>query len=235
MTKYEKFIFQELPKNLVVNFHDNHEIDYNKDELINHVITQHLQTIVTEENDSADEIDDIATEVDLDQIRLESYNKGLDDAKINYEKIISELQSENNLSELLQEKILEIAPKLNLDNQVAKLTSQIITNIAKKIYLILPVDFEQTLRLGLLDKLKKIYKEGQIKLSVNPERYDFCNNILQTENLPVKLKENIHIIKDDDINIDDCRLEWSNTILEYNHEQISVEIEKILEQIKSLA
>lgn len=237
MTKYEKFLFQELPKNSVVNSHDNQEMDY-KDELINHVITQHLQTIVPGATDDAEVIDEPENdekELTIDEIKDESYNRGLDDAKANYEKVISELQIENNLSELLREKLSEISSDVNLDLQVAKITSQIISNIAKKIYLILPVDFEQILKSELLQSLKKIYKEGQITLSVNPVKYDFCKNLLQVENLPAKLKENIQVIKDDNIETDDCKVEWGNTSLEYNQQQISAEIEKILEQIKTIA
>ena len=238
MTKYEKFLFQELPKNSVVNSHDNQEMDY-KDELINHVITQHLQTIVPGATDDdaevIDEPENDEKELTIDEIKDESYNRGLDDAKANYEKVISELQIENNLSELLREKLSEISSEVNLDLQVAKITSEIISNIAKKIYLILPVDFEQILKSELLQSLKKIYKEGQITLSVNPVKYDFCKNILQVENLPAKLKENIRVIKDDNIETNDCKVEWENTSLEYNQQQISAEIEKILEQIKTIA
>ena len=240
MTKYEKFIFQELPKNSVVNSHDNQEIDY-QDELINQVITQHLQTIVpgaTEEEDTAldaDEEIEIDEDVSIDEIKNASYNQGLDDAKASYEKVISELQTDNNLAELLRDKLAEITSDINLDLQIAKVTSQIISNIAKKIYLILPVDFEQILKSELLQSLKKVYKEGQISLTVNPSKYDFCKNILQVESLPAKLKENIHVIEDDSMDADDCKLEWENTSLEYNKQQISEEIEKILGQIKTIA
>lgn len=237
MTKYEKFLFQELPKNSVVNAHDNQEMDY-KDELINHVITQHLQTIIPgadegiEEEETEEELEKEST---IDEIKAESYNQGLNDAKANYEKVISELQINNNLVEVLHEKLSEISSDINLDLQVAKITSHIISNIAKKIYLILPVDFEQILKSELLQSLKKIYREGHISLSVNPSKYDFCKNILQIESLPVKLKENISVIKDEDMEADDCKIEWENTSLEYNKQQIAIEIEKILEQIKTIA
>ena len=138
MPKCEKFVFQELPKNSVVNSHDNQELDY-QDELINQVITQHLQIIVpgtTEEEQTKSYNDEINVEIDdepsIDEIKNASYNQGLNDAKANYEKVINELQIDNNLAEVPRDKLYEITSDINLDLQVAKIKSQIISNIAKK-------------------------------------------------------------------------------------------------------
>ena len=57
--------------------------------------------------------------------------------------------------------------------------------------------------------------------------------VLAIENLPLKYSENFHIIQDDKLGDDDCRLEWSDTSLEYSQEQINVEIDTILEQLKN--
>ena len=240
MPKYEKFIFQDLPKSAVVNLYGKQMFaDPYKEEIINTVIAHHLNTII---NDDKEDIHNESTEdehftqevkVDIEQIKLEQYNKGFDDARVQYESIIDSLQVDNNFAKLLEQKISEISKKSDIDTQIATLATQVITGIAKKIYLILPIDFEQILRLDLLARLKKFYKEGKIRLVINPGRYDFCINILQSEHLADNIKENIQIIKDDQVGIDDCKLEWDNTCLEYNQDQLSSEIDTILEQLKS--
>jgi flagellar biosynthesis/type III secretory pathway protein FliH len=241
MPKYEKFIFQDLPKSAVVNLYNKQiSSDPYKEEIINTVIAHHLNTIMTDDKENIhkelakDEQDTQKIEIDIEQIKLDCYNKGLDDARAQYEPIINGLQADSSFAELLEQKISEISNKSDIDAQIAKLATQVITGIAKKIYLILPIDFEQILRLELLARLKKFYKEGQIRLIINPNRYDFCINILQSEHLAANLKENMRIIKDDQIGMDDCKLEWDNTCLEYNQDQLSTEIDSILEQLKSI-
>lgn len=241
MPKYEKFIYQDLPKSAVANL-CNKQIasDNYQEEIINTAIVNHLNNIITNDKENTDqqlikdEEDSEKLEIDIEQIKLDCYNKGLDDAKAQYEPIINGLQSDSNLTKLLEQKISEISNKCDLDGQIAKLATEIITGIAKKIYLILPIDFEQILRLELLDRLKKFYKEGQISLIINPNRYDFCINILQSEHLAAHLKDNLRIIKDDQMAIDDCKLEWDSTCLEYNQDQLSIEIDSILQQLKSI-
>ena len=230
MKKYQKFIFQDLSKSLVVNLSETDEVDYYKEEMINNVITEHLNNIVCEEQVNAEVEEEKA--VNIEQIKTLSYNQGVEDTKVHYESIISTLQLENDFNTILYKKIEDISPVVNIDTQVAKLSGEIISSIAKKIYLILPVDFELMLEKELLSRLKKFYKEGQIKLIVNPSRYDLCTKILATENLPAKYSENFHIIQDDKLGDNDCKLEWLDTSLEYSQEQLNIEIDTILEQLK---
>ena len=233
MSKHEKYIFQELPKNAVVNLNNN-EMDYHHDDIINLAVTQHLQTIIAGEPNEL--LENITTEEEstenIEQIKLDNYNKGLDDAKAKYEPMMSEIQSNQDFALLLEQKISEVNPSLNLDTEIAKLAVDIIGNIARKIYLVLPVDFEKILQFELLENLKKFYKEGTIKLTVNPARYDFCLNILQLDKLPAKFMDNLEIVQDSNCGSNDCKIEWQDTCLEYSQDQLSEEIEKILEQLR---
>lgn len=233
MTKHSKFIFQELPKNQVVNLYDIHEIDCEKDDLINQVIAQHLQTIVTDDNHILDNGKDSLEGVNLEELKSEYYNKGLDDAKASYEKIIHELRIDNNLAENLAQKISSIVPDVKFDRQAVRLALEIISNIAEKLHLMITVDFEQIIRNEIIQCIKKYYKEGQVTINVNPEKYDLCKNIFELENLPLKLKNNIQIIPSDDIAINDCKLSWSETSLEYSQSQIAQEIDEIMQKIKN--
>ncbi len=85
----------------------------------------------------------------------------------------------------------------------------------------------------MFEKLKNFYKEGLITLTIHPDRYAFCTEVLQSDEIPSRFKDNFQIIQDDKLNKDDCSLEWLDTRLEYNQEQLSAEIDKIIEQLKS--
>lgn len=242
MLKYKKFVFQDLLKSAVVNSHHQPSVnDGSQEQIINTAIVHHLQatiggkqlngSISSAAEDYADSED--SSTLDLEEQRQEAYSRGLDDAKARYQPIIDGLQSDRDFAQLLEQKLTEIISFSTIDEEVAKLAAQIITSIAQKIYLIVPIDFEKILRLELLPRLRNFYKDGEIKLNINPDRYSFCTSILQSEYLPIRIKENLQIIQDEKINVNDCKLEWSNTCLEYNQEQLSVEIKTILKQLQS--
>ena len=85
----------------------------------------------------------------------------------------------------------------------------------------------------MIEKLKSFYKDGSIVLTIHPDRYDFCTEVLQSDAIPSKFKENFQIVKDDKLGLDDCILDYDETRLEYNQEQLTAEIDKIIEQLKS--
>lgn len=191
------------------------------------VVAEVLSNEVTEE--AATE-----TAIDVEQLKLDSYNKGFSEAREEFEASRQEANFNGKLANILEEKINSILPKQDLDIQVAKISAETIAAIAKKLHLILPVNFEDILINGLVEKLKKFYKEGNISITINPERYDFCREILHSDRIPDKFKNNFQIIKDEKFGLDDCNLEWQNTRLEYNQTQLSEEIDKIIEQLKSI-
>ncbi|CAN0593559.1 unnamed protein product, partial [Ectocarpus sp. 12 AP-2014] len=117
--------------------------------------------------------------------------------------------------------------------QIAKVSAEEISSIAKKLHLILPANFEEIISNGMIEKLKSFYKGGSIVLTIHPDRYDFCTELLQSNEIPSKFKENFQIIKDDKLGMDDCILDYHETRLEYNQEQLPVEIDKIIEQLNS--
>ncbi len=254
-TKYEKFELKELPKSAVVNSSvhaKNHEVD----ELIIEAVSEHISKIVDEEKSKDSEnvgnskknVDDplesrnmlseggpqeIKVEIDVEAIKEEFYQKGLDEAKVKYEAIIADSNSKGDLSEILAQKLASILPSGNIDEQVTKVSASAISGIAKKLHLILPANFEEIISNGLIEKLKTFYKEGSIVLTIHPDRYDFCTEVLQSESISSKFKENFQIVKDEKLGKDDCILDWAETRLEYNQEQLTAEIDKIIEQLKS--
>ena len=250
MSKHRKFELEELPKAAVVNssvYAANEEVD----QLINEAVTDHISKIIESDTDKNEGVKEglVAEEseifqspesqivnspaVDIEKIRQEAYNQALEESKAKYEPQLADLVKKKDFSELLQQKLSSIVPEEEIDSQIAKVSAESISGIARKLHLILPVNFEEIIRKGLIEKLNNFYKEGNITLTVHPNQYAFCTDVLQSEAIPSKFKGNFQIEKDDSIGVDDCKLEWADTKLEYNQEQLASEIDKIIEQLKS--
>lgn len=249
MSEHQKFTFVDLPKSAVVNSNvhsDNEDVE----QIINEVVVEHLSNIVEEEPVPHDEIlvpkidapppikeeeekDNIHHQVNLEEIKKEEYEKALASAKAMYDPLIEAKEKDKNFSDLLYEKLSSIVPEIDFESQITKVSAESISGIARKLHLILPANFEEILSKGLIEKLKKFYKEGQIILTINPGRYEICSELLQSDSMPAKFKDNFQIVKDDTLGLDDCKIEWSDTCLEYNQEQLASEIDKIIEQLKS--
>lgn len=166
-----------------------------------------------------------------------STQQDLVDANLEEHRLSQEKTAISNmdLANKLLKNLSEIVPAANFDEKVAKLSAEAISGIAKKLHLVLPVNFEEIICKGLIDKLNKFYKEGIIVIKIHPERYDFCSQILQLDEIPAKFKGNFKIEKDNKLTSDDCIVEWNDTILEYSKEQLSEEIDIIIERLTNAA
>ena len=79
--------------------------------------------------------------------------------------------------------------------------------------------------------LNKYYKTGEITIKVNPERVDYCENLLKIKALPARIAGNVKIAPEDTIGKSDCTLAWNETELEYSQEQITKDTDAILEHL----
>lgn len=238
MSEHNKFELEELSKSAVVNSTISRP-DGEVDKIIHEVVTEHLSNIVKNNDSSVENNDNISNnieeKIDVEAIKRESYELGVKDTQVKYEEQLHKLLQDNNFSNLLQEKLNTIIPTQEIDSQIAKISAEAISGIAKKLHLILPVNFEEIIEKGLLEKLKSFYKEGQITLTIHSSREEFCKDILKTDKISDKIRDSFQIAIDDKMNKDDCKIEWMDTRLEYNQEQLSGEIDKIIEQLKSAA
>jgi hypothetical protein len=185
------------------------------------------------DNPEIEKPEDNKVELDPEIIKKEAYEQGVKETKAKYEKQMEDLLKDRDYAELLKQKLQEIVPEHEFDSEIAKISADAITGIAKKLHLILPADFEEIIRKGLLDKVKHFCKEGHITLTIHPDRYDFCKEVLQSDQIPSRFKKNFQIVQDDKLEKDDCSLECLYTRLEYNQEQLLSEIDKIIDQLKS--
>lgn len=232
INKYPKFIFKELQKSAVVN-HDVLQEDNNDAEFISDVVMQHFGNIIPlAEKDNPEVIIDDDTNEPTHEIDNHSYELGFKEAQLKYEMMINQLKFDNDFVRILENKISAITPTINIEEQLIKLSSDAILAITKKLLVLLPVDFEQVIKLYLLDKLTKYYKEGKITIFLHPDRYDFCHEILQLQNLPEHFKSRINLVKSMDMPLNDCKIECNDTTFEYNQADLVSEIEYLVKQFK---
>lgn len=259
MSKHEKLVLEELPKCAVVNSKTYAEEVCQVDEFINNAVSHALNANLSSEHNEdkkqqsdigAAKVDSVESSshqeesnisnnsdasnlVDIEAIKKEEYERGVADTVAKYQPLLDNSSADVKFAALLQEKFNLIVPTKALDNEISKVSAAAISSIAKKLHLILPANFSEIITDGLVNKLTKFYKEGEITLTINPAKYDFCKELLQSDSIPDRFKDNFHLVRDSKIGLDDCTLEWQDTRLEYNQEQLSEEIDKIIEQLKT--
>ncbi len=230
--QYTKFEFREFSKCAVVHMEHKNEQELEKERLINEAVAEHLiENTHHTDNESFTNINH-QPEINIEEIREESYKHGYDDAKAHFEPLVSQVKNNDSLCSLLQSKLEAVAPVADLQDDVFRLSASLVSTLAKKMHLVLPTDFEAIILGEMLPLLSKYYKMGTITLGINPERVDYCTNLLKIGTLPTTIAENIKIVQNKDVGTNDCKLEWHETQLEYNQEQMILDAEKILEHLK---
>jgi hypothetical protein len=214
------------------------EAEIVQDQLINDVITDHFSDQAPKISDLSDiapkeaVMEPIAPVIDLEAMKMESYKRGYDDAKISLEPQLKVIREDDILHSLIKEKLESISPVFDLKDQTFKLVTDLLNVMAKKLHLMVPADFESIILGEMVPLLSKYYKIGTITLNVNPDRVDYCKNLFRIGSLPHNISENIVVNADESIARDNCSLNWNDTLLDYNQEELVLDIEKILEHLK---
>ena len=247
LKKYKKFEFESFPRSMVVNsFTSNEEND--QEGLINSVVFEHISAItedieddnkITENNvdlsakyDIDHKILSVKNEINIENVQAEFFQKGFDDAKIKYEQILQNQQKKNDFSDILLKKIEGVIPNQKIDLEYIKFNTNLISSVAQKLHLILPVDFKKIISDSLLNQFRNFYKEGEFNIIIHPDKYNYSIKILKSDEIESKFQNNFTIIQDNKIGIDDCLIEWKESRLEYNASQLNFEIEEMITQLK---
>lgn len=236
-----KDLLEEIKTRKETSVSDNEEAEdtviVDKEQDANIEISDNSNIDIDEENSvNMSSVEEVSRneDVDFEAIKNTSYNQGFNDAK--NDMLQNHFEDERlKLLSLFQQKLSELCPKVDFDSEIASLCAESLTSIAKKLHLILPVDFYDIIRNGLVDKLSRFYEEGCITVKIHPEKLSLCEDILQSDEIPAKFKDNFKIVADDSIEPFDCIFEYKDTKLEYSREQLSEEIEKIIERLQNAA
>jgi hypothetical protein len=172
-------------------------------------------------------------EIDVEAISAESYKNGYNDAKAHFEPLIQNIKDDNTLSELLKLRLEAVTQTYDLKDQVFRLSASIVSALAQKLHLAIPTDFEKVLLGEMMSILNKYYKSGEITIKINPERVDYCQNLLKIRALPEIVAQNVKLVSDEGLGKSACVLSWNETELEYSQEQIIADSDGILEHLKN--
>ena len=210
----------------------HNEATLEKDRIINEAIAEHFAENEQDASDVAEISETPNPAIDIEAVKTESYSRGYENAKISLEPELKRVKEDDFFHSLLKEKLESITPGIDPQDQTFKLASDLLGVIAKKLHLMVPADFESVILGEMVPLLSKYYKIGAITLNVNPERVDYCKNLFRIGSLPHNIAENIVVTSDESIARDSCNMEWNNTLLEYNQEELTLDVEKILEHLK---
>lgn len=169
--------------------------------------------------------------IDVEAVRLESYQHGYSDAKAHFEPLLKDIKEDEALVGSLKSKLETIVPIVDMKEQVFTLASKALGVIAKKMHLAIPADFDEIILGEMMPILNKYYKTGAITIKVHPERVDYCENLLKIKTLPARIAENVKIVSEETVGKSDCTLAWNETELEYSQEQIIKDTDAILEHL----
>ncbi|MFK8039729.1 MAG: FliH/SctL family protein [Rickettsiaceae bacterium] len=250
MQKYKQFVFKEFSKDAVVKSVLG-SIDTAQNSAINDIVFDHFSKIInTDDHDKSNvslvnDDNDVKSDnnsapvpafVDLENVKNDAYNDGYKDAEEEYKKQIdtleTELKSNKHFVDNIQEHLLSLDIKDGFDKYVDDFSANLLVQIAKQLHLVLPFNFESLLKQDFLELLRKYYKQSMVKIFVNPSKMDLCSKILESANLPETMRDKYQILDDSDLSQNDCRIEYADTRLEYNQDELSSEVNKILDQLK---
>ena len=230
--QYSRFEFREFGKEGVIYTPQKNETEALKERIIDDVIATHYMEDSKNPEDMLLIHNEPKLEINIEEIREESYKNGYNDAKAHYEPIVSKIKEDDSLAELLKQKLDSIIPVDKLEDELFRLSTSMALALAKKMHLVIPTDFETIILGEMLAVLNKYYKAGNITLKVNPDKKDHCQNLLKIASLPERIAKNLSIENDETIGKNDCKIEWHDTELQYNQEEIMLNAEKILEHLK---
>ena len=253
----QKFVFKEFSKDKVRNMSHTEHID-EKAEIINQAVVEHFDNITNEDEASEQEPatkvaadksmqdltensqdnaeaentiqvqENIIPVLDVEQIKEEEYKKGYEAAKQESQAIIDQLKQDNQFIAILSEKINNFAIKDEYAKDLLNQIRDIVNLVAEKLYKELPTNFTNLLTEYISNLIQDNNKIGFIVIKIHPERKKLTEDVLELDKIEESKKAAIKIIEDDNLNTDDCLVEWNNGRWEYKIEQISAEIDKIL-------
>lgn len=230
----EKYIFREFSSDSLAQTLKNSEAKPNEEKIIDAVVAHFNEVVHSEEpldTNITSYNSPFYTEHDLEDLKAKSYKDGfeagLNETKNTYEEKISELEQKKNLIEALKDKLGEFSPVNNPLNEYVELLGHIVKELTNKFFLDLSSDHEKIIKKQLKNLLETCYKGGEVVIKVSEDNYDFCKNLVSTVTLGEKF-DFINVIIDHNINNSDLIVEYKETKLIFDKEDVRQQIEEIV-------
>lgn len=227
MADYQKFVFQDLFSHKVVNKSSNSKDE--RDDIIAEAFTQHLEGVISDKETSGIDIPQVSYEFsleDLERAKREGYDEGLKRAAEDLEFEIERLKAELKITKKLGEAIKSFKANESSYDGAVQFTCDILRSIVNKLYLVLPVDFEQLFLHEISDVIKRFKKDGLVTLRTGFGVIDKAKAILTSSGL-----SDVEVIFDDDLGSDDLVVECKEARLEYSQERIMHEMEEVINKV----
>jgi hypothetical protein len=259
MVAYQKLIFPELNKDKVVNrpleetetFSDSHHkalqealsegLKHDNENLTHELSDIEEASSEGSEGMYAEEIQGELTEIipkpleetiDLDSLKLVSFNEGYQKAKVEYEEELQKLKAEVNFQNSLSEQVNKLDFKYDLyEANTLSESIEILKIMLSKLHKHLPNDFNQLLSEQLNKVLKNNRIEAQLIIKFNNVHKNIVTQIIEALVLSEEAKKHIKLEEDTSLTIGDCQVFYKDATFEFNEEKIITEIEKIIENI----
>lgn len=191
------------------------------------LISAHFALIADQSrrNDSLLEWQNLITE--MPSLLAEQYDLGYQEAN----DLVVKTRTQQDNNEVLGASINVAIEKINGSKgellQVAEACTTLLTTLASKLALILPQDFKRIIEEHILKLIENLHIPGKITFIVNPERVDYCQQILQEHKMM-----QYEVLADESIEQNDCRAIWQNSKLEYNTADITAQALALISNLK---
>lgn len=172
------------------------------------------------------------SESEIAAIREEAYAKGKMETEALLQPQIQAVEADKSFNDLVKAKIEALSPQVNIQSEIDQALVHLVEVIAKKLHLHLNSDFESIINQEILPILNKYYKNGSIIFRIHPDRVDYCKKLFKIGELSQDLFENVEFVGDDNVSQNDCRIDMNEASINYNHEDLINEVEKILDHLK---
>ncbi|MDX2049772.1 MAG: FliH/SctL family protein [Rickettsiaceae bacterium] len=241
----KKYIFKQLPSGNMV---ETTVVTSQKDETIDEVVMQHLSKIVENQQEhlviEANEVNlpDVISQnylsvsaEELDSIKKLAFENGrklgLAESEARISEALRENEQEKELINILSSKIDELKEKYDPSEEYLELTASFFEILLDKIITNLPTDFSKLLNNKLEEIIKKNREGNKVTIRVNANQTQLLKKIISSNENTFK-NTDIDVIADEEVNENDCIVEYKNAMFVYDRNLQKKEIEELISKFK---
>ncbi len=233
-SKQEKYIFREFSSDSLVKTLKNDETTPSEEKIIDAVVAHFNDVVHSEEDNTENTVNynsPFYTETDLEGLKSKAYQDGfeagLNESKKTYEEKITELEEKKNLIEAIKEKIGKFEPVNNPLAEYVELLGLLVRELSDKFFIDLQSNQEKIIKKQLKTLLETCYKGGEVIIRVSDSSANFCRSLVSSDSLGRNF-DFVNVIADSNINNSDVIIEYKETKLIFDKEDVKKQIEQIV-------
>lgn len=240
----KKFEYQEFSTESIV---ETLKRTHYQDQTIQKAVVAHLSDVISKNEISPEKehqkpkLDEfhnqgIYSDSEIKKLLDDAFQKGkasgILEAKSEYDISAEKIESEKNIINSLINKLSQITPPEEADNEYVKFTYEVLTIISEKILCNFPTNFEKVVTNLLSKLLQDSYKGGKVVITLNENIKSKIEHFLN-KNEKFNNIDNIELLSSSNIDENDCIVEYKNTKLVFDKALVKSEIDDIMNQFKT--